>query len=191
MNVDLLAPGSTVFYLSGTTWERVPATIVGLSSFPECVAISYERSGHTRYYRDCPVARLTFPIVRADSPDSDRGLSPPPKYAGEVFKLLLLVDHLGQYRWVGGLACGVRSDTRILKEYDPEIRPYKKRGGCDVGRGISRTCPWRDSLPQTKEGNPAQMVRTVQRRSPFFFISGRGEHPFTQLYTWGGVGNFF
>ena len=71
MNADLLAPGSSVFYLRGTTGERVPATVVGLSSFPECVAINYERSGHTQYYCNCPVARLTFPIVRVDSPDSD------------------------------------------------------------------------------------------------------------------------
>ena len=35
MNVDLLAPGSSVFYLRGTTRERVPAIVVGLSSFPE------------------------------------------------------------------------------------------------------------------------------------------------------------
>ena len=47
MNADLLAPGSSVFYLRGTPGERVPATVVGLSSFPECVAISFERSGHT------------------------------------------------------------------------------------------------------------------------------------------------
>ena len=33
MNADLLAPGSKVFYLRGTTGERVPATVVGLSSF--------------------------------------------------------------------------------------------------------------------------------------------------------------
>ena len=78
MNADLLAPGSSVFYLRGTAGERVLATVVGLSSFPECVAINYERSGHTQYYRDCPAARLTFPIVCADSPDSDRGPSPPP-----------------------------------------------------------------------------------------------------------------
>ena len=29
-----------VFYLRGTTGERVPATVVGSSSFPDCVAIS-------------------------------------------------------------------------------------------------------------------------------------------------------
>ena len=42
MNADLLAAGSNVFYLRGTTGEHVPATVVGLSSFPECVAISYD-----------------------------------------------------------------------------------------------------------------------------------------------------
>ena len=40
MNADLLVPGSGVFYVRGTTGERVRATVVGLSSFPECVAIS-------------------------------------------------------------------------------------------------------------------------------------------------------
>ena len=47
MNVDLLAPGSNVFYLRGTTGEHVPATVVGLVSFPECVAISCEHASHT------------------------------------------------------------------------------------------------------------------------------------------------
>ena len=51
MNADLLAPSSSVFYPRDTTGERVP--VVGLSSFPECVTISYERSGHTQLYRDC------------------------------------------------------------------------------------------------------------------------------------------
>ena len=37
MNADLLVPGSSVCYLRGTTGECVPATVVGLSSFPECV----------------------------------------------------------------------------------------------------------------------------------------------------------
>ena len=40
-------PGSNVFYLRGTTGERVPATVVGLSSPLECVTISQEHSGHT------------------------------------------------------------------------------------------------------------------------------------------------
>ena len=78
MKSDLLAPRNNVFYLRGTTGEHLPATVVGLSSFPECVAISYERSGHTQLYRDCPVKRLTFPIVQTESPASERCASPPP-----------------------------------------------------------------------------------------------------------------
>ena len=65
MNADLLAPGTSVFYLRGATGERVPTTVVGLSSFLECVTISYEHRGHKQYYHNCPVERLTFPIVRA------------------------------------------------------------------------------------------------------------------------------
>ena len=56
----------------------MPAASVGLSSFLECVAISYERSGHTQPYRDCPMERLTFPIVRAESPTSESCAFPPP-----------------------------------------------------------------------------------------------------------------
>ena len=78
MNADLLAPGSNVGSLRGTTGECVPATVVGLSSFPECVAISYERSGHTQLYCDCPMERLTFPVVRTGSAASNHGPSPPP-----------------------------------------------------------------------------------------------------------------
>ena len=48
-----------------------------------------------------------------------------PKYEDKVHKLLLLIDQLGQYCWVGGLACGVRSDTRILKELGPQLKDLK------------------------------------------------------------------
>ena len=34
-----------------------------------------------------------------------------PKYEDEVYKLLLLTDQLGQYRWAGGLACGYFLDS--------------------------------------------------------------------------------
>ena len=70
MNADLLAHDSNIFYLSATTGERLPATVVGLLSLPECVAISHEHSGHTQLYRDCPMQRLAFPIVHVDSPAS-------------------------------------------------------------------------------------------------------------------------
>ena len=43
MNADLLKPGSDVFCLRGT--DRVPATVVGLLFFSECIAIRYECSG--------------------------------------------------------------------------------------------------------------------------------------------------
>ena len=72
INADLLKPANDAFYLRGTTRESVPATVAGLSSFPECVAIGYECSGHTQHYGDCPVGYLTFPIALADSAASDR-----------------------------------------------------------------------------------------------------------------------
>ena len=52
INADLLAPGSSVFYLRGTTGERVPATIVGLV-FPGVSrhqSQSSDDSGHGRCY---------------------------------------------------------------------------------------------------------------------------------------------
>ena len=81
MDVDLLAPGSSVVYLRGTMGRCVPATIVGLLSFPGCVAISYECSSHMQLYSDCPMERLTFPTVCAESPAFKRCPSPPPTAA--------------------------------------------------------------------------------------------------------------
>ena len=46
MNADLWRR-AVIFHLRGTG-ERVPATVVGLSSFPKCVAIGYEHLGHTQ-----------------------------------------------------------------------------------------------------------------------------------------------
>ena len=74
MNYELLAAGTGVFYLRGTMNERVPAPIVGASSKADCVAIQYERCGHSQVYADCPLDRLTFPITGADYPVSDCGL---------------------------------------------------------------------------------------------------------------------
>ena len=51
-----------------------------------------------------------------------------PKYQDKVYKSLLLIDKLGQYRWVGGLACGVRSDMRILRELGPQLKDLKPGG---------------------------------------------------------------
>ena len=64
----------------------MPTTVVGLLSFLECVAISYERSATSaqallQLYCDCPLERLTLPIVPAESPASERCPSPPPTAA--------------------------------------------------------------------------------------------------------------
>ena len=74
MNADLLGPSPD----GSTRGEPVPAIVVGLSSFPECITISYERSGHTQLYRDCPVKCLTFPILRTESPAPKCCASPLP-----------------------------------------------------------------------------------------------------------------
>ena len=46
----LPAAGSNVCYLRGTTGEHFPAAVVGLLSFLECFAISYECSDHMQLY---------------------------------------------------------------------------------------------------------------------------------------------
>lgn len=43
-----------------------------------------------------------------------------PKYAEEVVKLLVLVDHLGLFVWVGGPTVGAMADTRIFQECGPK-----------------------------------------------------------------------
>ena len=65
INADPLALDANVSYLRGTTGERV----------------SYERSGHTQLYCDCPVKQLTFPVLRAESPSSECCPSPAPTTA--------------------------------------------------------------------------------------------------------------
>ena len=62
---------------------------------------------------------------RQHSPQSDGQVLFQPKYEDEIHKLLLLIDQFGQYHWVGGLACSVRSDTRILKEIGPRLKDHK------------------------------------------------------------------
>ena len=50
MNSELLAPRTGVFYLRGTTNERVPATIAGSSPKSDCVAIQCEQFMCTSTY---------------------------------------------------------------------------------------------------------------------------------------------
>ena len=52
-------PSRFSVYLRGTKGER---TVVSLLSFLECVAIGYERSGHTQLYRECPVSHFPLPV---------------------------------------------------------------------------------------------------------------------------------
>ena len=47
INSEQLVPCSGVFHLRGTTNEHLPTTIVDVSSTADCVAIQYERSGHS------------------------------------------------------------------------------------------------------------------------------------------------
>ena len=105
-----------------------------------------------------------------------------PKYEDEVYMLLLLIDQLGQYRWVGGLVCGVRSDTHILKELGPQLKDLKKGevillDGSFPGRrhGI---IPW----PKPKKKDHWRWQ--AKYNDGHSFIRGYGEHPFAQLYTW-------
>uniref|UniRef100_A0A7S4FZN3 Uncharacterized protein n=1 Tax=Eutreptiella gymnastica TaxID=73025 RepID=A0A7S4FZN3_9EUGL len=64
---EVLGPGSGVFYLRGTVNKRVPATIVGPSAAPDCVAVQCECICHSQLYLDCPLDHLTFPISCAQS----------------------------------------------------------------------------------------------------------------------------
>ena len=46
----------------------MPATVVGLLSFPECVAISYECSDHTQLCCDCPWSGSPSPLNARSPP---------------------------------------------------------------------------------------------------------------------------
>ena len=144
--------------------------------------------GRLNDYNHCPLYPFlvtllgdTFPVGSIGGLLND--VLHQPKYADEVFKLLLLVDHLGQYRWVGGLACGVRSDTRILKECGPEIKQYKKAETALLDGGFPGRAHGVIPYPKPKKATLRKWC--AQYNDGHIFIRGRGEHPFTQLYTWG------
>lgn len=42
-----------------------------------------------------------------------------PKYAEEVYKLLLITDHSGLYVWMGGLTVGSMADTTFMQQCGP------------------------------------------------------------------------
>ena len=105
-----------------------------------------------------------------------------PKYADEVYKLLLLVDQLGQYRCVGGLACGARSDTRVLKGCGPQPSHFKKGEVMLLDGGFPRRLHEVIPYPKPKEKQFARWC--AKYNDGHQFLPGHGEHPFTQLYTW-------
>ena len=144
--------------------------------------------GRLNDYNHCPLYPFLVTLIGDTFPVGSIGgllndVLHQPKYADEVFKLLLLVDHLGQYRWVGGLACGVRSDTRILKECGPEIKQYKKAETALLDGGFPGRAHGVIPYPKPKKATLRKWC--AQYNDGHSFIRGRGEHPFTQLYTWG------
>ena len=100
MNSELLAPGTGVFYLRGTTNERVPTTSVGSSSKADCVPIQYERSGHSKmgmsletkpgqvYFCACSIFSTHYIsfllVVRAVAPFVSQANRPPCRGCGQL-----------------------------------------------------------------------------------------------------------
>ena len=75
MKSELLALGTGVFYLRGTTNECVPATIVGSLSKADCVAIQYERSGHSWSFliSPCVLLHMVLHIPNPSLPTFQKG----------------------------------------------------------------------------------------------------------------------
>ena len=68
MNADLLVPGSNAFYLRGTKGNVCLPLL--WTSYPSRSVSPSTTSTRAILYYDCPMERLTFPIVRVDPPIS-------------------------------------------------------------------------------------------------------------------------
>jgi hypothetical protein len=121
----------------------------------------------------------TFPIASIGGQVGDVLFQP--KYATTVYKALILIDHLGNYRWFGGLECGARSDTRILKEWGPTAYCPGEAVLLDGGfpgrhHGI---------IPYPKPPGQALPAWCAKYNDGHALIRARVEHVFAQLSCWG------
>ena len=64
MNADLLVPGSSVFYLRGTTGKRVPATVVGLGIISRMKFLTSLKWNRTQILRRVPQALVMTQVMR-------------------------------------------------------------------------------------------------------------------------------
>ena len=112
-----------------------------------------------------------------------------PKYEEDVLKILLMNDFLGNFRWFGGIFCGVRGDARIMKELGPPLHRIKPReahlldGGFGGRRGSITPYPKPKKLdmpPWKAKANDGQS-----------FLRARSEHVLTQLHSWGVCRNMY
>lgn len=106
-----------------------------------------------------------------------------PKYAGQVYKLLLLTDQLGNYRWMGGLELGARSDTRIFQSCGPPTSMFRPGEAVLLDGGF----PGRRHgvIPFAKPPKRPLPEWCAKYNDGHGFIRGRVEHVFMQLWSWG------
>ena len=106
-----------------------------------------------------------------------------PKYADEVFKALVLIDHLGNYRWFGGLECGARSDTRILRQWGPTKHQFEFGEAVLFDGGFAGRP--HAIIPYPKPPKQVLPQWCAKYNDGHAFIRARVEQVFCQLWNWG------
>jgi hypothetical protein len=123
----------------------------------------------------------TFPVASIGGQIGDALFQP--KYASTVFKALILIDQLGNYRWFGGLECGARSDTRILRHWGPPLHAYKPGEVVLLDGGFPGRC--HGVIPFPKPSKRPMPAWCAKYNDTHALIRARVEHVFTQLWSWG------
>ena len=112
-----------------------------------------------------------------------------PKYEEDVLKILLMNDFLGNFRWFGGISCGVRGDARIMKELGPPLHKIKPGEGHLLDGGFGGRKGSITPYPKPKKLDmPPWKAKANDGHS---LLRARSEHVLTELHSWGVCRNMY
>ena len=106
-----------------------------------------------------------------------------------MFKFLLMNDFLGNYRWFGGISCGVCGDTRIMKELGPPLHRMELGEAHLLDGGFGGRLGSITPYPKPKKLDmPPWKAKANDGHS---FLRAHSEHVLTQLHSWGVCRNMY
>ena len=108
--------------------------------------------------------------------DNCHGCLAPPSIANIQTNHLFL----GNYRWFGGISCGVRGDARIMMELGPPLHRLEPGGAHLLDGGFGGRLGSITPYPKPKKMDmPPWKAKANDRHS---FLRARSEHVLTQLH---------